>query len=145
MEHLATVTLSSLSQAYIQSELHKQRQQRINSAVYVPPLKHPDHYTNIEDVIMFRVCDRYHVAYSDILSKRRRGNIVKARHAAILMMNKFTQWTIPKIAKKVNLDNSTVFYVIDRQDRNPINYCELERHIAATIPLIDGSHDPALA
>jgi chromosomal replication initiation ATPase DnaA len=130
-------SVSSLSEAYWQSQQHHLRQQRIKNAAFTPPLAQLPHYSSIFDVVMFRVCDRYHVHSNDIMSQRRRGNIVKARHAAIVMLDRFTRWTAPKIASKMNKDPSTIFYVLQKQERSPVNFSELERQIRATIPLID--------
>jgi len=133
---------SSLSQVFIQAQLHKERLERIKACAYSPPLRHLPHYASIPDVIMFRVCDRYHVTMDDILSQRRRYNIVKARHAAIMMLDKFTRWTAASIARKLNRDLSTVSWVLRNQEQKPTDFSELECQIKATIPLID-SHAAA--
>jgi hypothetical protein len=147
---------SSLSEIAIQHHLHKQRQNRIRKSAIrppdailepepLPPIPPPpspplptprERYFSVFDIVMKLVCEQYDVTSSDILSQRRLGNIVKARHAAIVMLYRFTQWTTFKIALKLNRDPSTVFYVIQKHLKDRDNFSGLEEQIRDRLPLV---------
>lgn len=142
-----------------QHQAHKERQDRIKraalkdltkplppitlppapptTAITIPPVPFPEQYLTVFDLIMRIVCARYNVRRDDVLSQRRLGNIVKARHAAIVMIYKFTKWTTFKIADKLKRDPSTIFYVLQKQEQTPFDFSELERQITDNLPLVN--------
>jgi Bacterial dnaA protein helix-turn-helix len=154
---------SSMSFIAEQHKLHKERQDRIKQAAIkeltksfpvtppeppkppaevVLPLTPPPEgveppYITIYDVIMRCVCKHYNVRKDDVLSQRRLGNVVKARHAAAIMMFRFTRWTTFKIADKLKRDPSTIFYILQKQTNEPSDFTELENQIKEKIPLIN--------
>ena len=97
----------------------------------------PEKYFSLSELIIKMACQRYNVRKHDIMSARRMGNIVKARHAIIVMLYQFTKWTTFRIADKIGRDPSNVFYVLQKQERHPIDFSELEKQIKERIPLID--------
>jgi chromosomal replication initiation ATPase DnaA len=145
---------SSLSNIASQHQLHKDRLDRIRKAAFkeltkplpveLPELPvpviypaEPEKYFSISELIIRMACQRYNVRKHDIMSARRMGNIVKARHAIIVMLYQFTKWTTFRIADKIGRDPSNVFYVLQKQERHPIDFSELEKQIKERIPLID--------
>jgi chromosomal replication initiation ATPase DnaA len=146
---------SSLSHIGSQHQLHKDRLDRIKKAAFkeltkpivaveLPPLPvpviypaEPEKYFSISELIIRMACQRYNVRKHDLMSARRMGNIVKARHAIIVMLYQFTKWTTFRIADKIGRDPSNVFYVLQKQERHPIDFSDLEQQIRERIPLID--------
>ena len=143
---------SSLSHIASQHQLHKDRLDRIKKAAFkeltkplielpvAVPTIYPaetEKYFSISELIIRMACQRYNVRKHDLMSARRMGNIVKARHAIIVMLYQFTKWTTFRIADKIGRDPSNVFYVLQKQERHPIDFSELEKQIKEKIPLID--------
>lgn len=151
---------SSLSYIAEQHRLHKERQERIKKAALkeltkastvitieapapktakdpiITYIEQAQQYVTVYDVVMSCVCKHFAVRKSDIISSRRIGSIVKARHAAVIMLFKFTNWTTFKIADKLKRDPSTIFYIIKKQQAEPIDFEALEADIRDTIPQI---------
>lgn len=143
-------SVSSDSYVALQHEARKARLARIRSAAFkeltkpdTPPPEEVivakpicDQYFSIYDLVMKTVCAHYNVRSEDVLSNRRLGKVVKARHAAIVMLFRFTKWTTFKIADRLKRDPSTVFYVLQKQEAHPEDYSDLERLIQDTVPKI---------
>jgi chromosomal replication initiation ATPase DnaA len=145
-----------------QHKAHKERQDRIRKAaladlikplpafqpppplpvneIVIQPCVPQEQYLSVYDLVMKRVCERYRVRREDVLSNRRLGNIVKARHAIIVMLYRFTKWTNFKIADKLKRDPSTVFYVLQKQEQRPFDFSELEMQIQDSLHLINGTN-----
>jgi hypothetical protein len=128
-----------MSEKQTQHQAHKDRERRIREAAWHPPIPKPEpepepppkpQYISIFDIILRHVCLRYNVSRSDLLSKRRLGKLVIARRALVIMLYRFTKWSTVRIGGKINRDQGTVSYMIIMNEKNPVDYTDLERAIA---------------
>ncbi len=73
------------------------------------------------DKIISSVAAKYGVDSGDILSKKKTGEITKARHICVYLMRKILDMSYPNIGKKLNRDHTTImssYKFIEREIKN---------------------------
>jgi chromosomal replication initiator protein len=68
------------------------------------------------DAIQEAVCDRFGVSFLELLSPRRLGSLVDARHAAVWLARQ-AGYSLPAIGRAFDRDHTTVLHAVGRVDR----------------------------
>lgn len=84
----------------------------------IPPIvgetKIVPHQPTVREIVV-AVCAHYETCHVDVLSKRRPGSVVKARHMAMFLARKHTLKSLPDIGRRMgNKDHTTVIHAINK-------------------------------